>query len=138
MRSAFLKKCYWALVVIIVISMFSPLCSAENQNKENEARLTYIINCSGNIDHGALSTTVKTKISGNSSVTSVKIKMELQKLSSGTYSTVETWEQTFSGNEGIMEESKVTNPFSTYRLKATFTAYSGSQSETKVVYAYES
>lgn len=63
--------------------------------------------------------------------------MELQKLSSGEYSTVETWEQSFSGRSVSMEESKLTNPLSTYRLKETFTAYSGSNSETKTLYVNE-
>ena len=75
--------------------------------------------------------------SGTSSVTKVKIKMELQKLSDGVYSTVETWEQTFNSKSASMEESKITNPLSTYRLKTTFTAYTSSTSETRVYYAYD-
>ena len=99
-------------------------------------KLTYIENYSGNIDKGLLSTIVSASITGKSNVTSVKIKLELQKLSGGSYSTVETWEQSFSGRSGSMEESKLTNPLSTYRLKATFTAYGGSNSESKEIYAY--
>ncbi len=124
------------LAVAFVLSAFSIIGIAENDFEENEMRLTYIDNYSGSIKKGLVSTTVKAQIVGASSVTKVKIKMELQKLSSGNYSTVETWEKTFYSDTGSMEESKVTNPLSTYRLKATVTAYSGSNSESQTFYEY--
>lgn len=126
-----------ALVIAIISSAATIICYANYDEKDTGIKLTYIDSYNGTIDHQTLSTTVTAKIYGKSGVSSVKIKMELQKLSSGTYSTVETWEQTFAGSIGSMEESKITNPFSTYRLKATFTAYSGSASETKTLYIYE-
>ena len=64
--------------------------------------------------------------------TTLKIKMELQKKSSGTYSTVKTWTKTDSGTLTAISGSKVINPLSTYRLKVTFTA----GSETHVTYKY--
>ncbi len=134
MKSNVAKICSAVLCVSIIMSLFCILGSGENIFKDSGEKLTYISNYGGNIDKGLLSTTVTAYIEGKTSVTSVKIKMELQKLSGGDYSTVKTWEQTFSGRNGFMEESKLTNPFSTYRLKATFTAYSGSNSETKTLY----
>lgn len=112
-------------------------CSANETDKVSGEKLTYINGCQGQIVKKTLSTNVLATINGKPNVTSVKIKMELQKLTSGSYSTIETWEQTFSGKYGSMEKTKATNPFSTYRLKATFTAYCGSASETIVCYYNE-
>ena len=64
--------------------------------------------------------------------TSLKIKMELQKLSSGSYSTVKTWNKSVTGISTGISGSKVINPLSTYRLKVTYTA----GSETHVTYKY--
>lgn len=122
--------------IMIMVSLFSVVSFADDTQKETSPKMTYIDSYKGNINQGVFSTTVSAKITGKSNVTSVKIKMELQKLSSGIYSTVETWEQLFTGKTGSMEQSKITNSLSTYRLKATFTAYSGSASETKILYAY--
>ncbi len=126
------------LCTVAVASALSVFALAAQQEKEISPKLTYLNDYDGIIDHGTLKTVVTVRAQGKSSVTSIKIKAELQKLSSGAYSTVETWEQTFSGTSAFFEESKVTNPFSTYRLKATITAYCGSASETKTIYVYES
>lgn len=134
MKSSIKKLSSIVLIIAVICSSFALMSYANNELIESGEKLTYIDSYKGAIDHGILTTTVTAKIVGKSTVTSVKIKMELQKLSDGDYSTVKTWEQTFSGTYGSMEESKLTNPVSTYRLKATFTAYSGSNSETKTLY----
>lgn len=136
-KQLIIKLCSVFLVMVLIFSMTSICSFAENDVKIVESKTTYIDSTYGNIEHGVLKTTVSAKMTASSVATSVKIKMELQKLSSGSYSTVETWEQTFSGKSATMEESKITNPLSTYRLKATFTAYSGSASETKILYVNE-
>ena len=64
--------------------------------------------------------------------TTLKIKMELQKLSSGSYSTVKTWNKSVTGIATSLAGSKIINPLSTYRLKVTYTA----GSETYVAYKY--
>ena len=61
------------------------------------------------------------------------IKMELQKLSSGSYSTVKTWTDTTTGKVLSMSESRLINALSDYRLKVTFTA--GSETATAYKYA---
>ena len=136
MKKLVLVMCSVFVAMVLVFSCFSIIGKAENEYEKNLERLTYIDGYKGSINKGLLSTTVSADITGKSNVTSVKIKMELQKLSDGSYSTIETWEQTFSGRNGSMEESKVTNPLSTYRLKATVTAYSGSNSESQTFYEY--
>ena len=81
-------------------------CSANETDKVSGEKLTYINGCQGQIVKKTLSTNVLATINGKPNVTSVKIKMELQKLTSGSYSTIETWEQTFSGKYGSMEKTK--------------------------------
>lgn len=124
------------MVFILIISLANVVSFADSECKEEASRYTYISTFDGTISHGLISTSVKVEVTGKSSVTKIKVKMELQKLSDGSYSTVETWEQTFYSSEALMEESKLTNPFSTYRLKATVTAYSGSNSESQTFYKY--
>ena len=64
--------------------------------------------------------------------TSLNIKLELQKKSSGTYSTIKTWTGSKTGVAMSLEGSKTINPLSDYRLKATFKA----GSETVTYYDY--
>ena len=134
MNSKIIKICAISLIFCFLFSFFT---FASNEEKEPQPKATYISAYSARIDHGAVTTKVNADLTGTSSVTKVKIKMELQKLSDGVYSTVETWEQTFNSRTGSMEESKITNPFSTYRLKTTFTAYTSSTSETRTYYVYD-
>ncbi len=64
--------------------------------------------------------------------TSLYIKMELQKKSSGTYSTVKTWTKSANSTGTAVTGSRTINPLSTYRLKVTFKA----DNETVVTYKY--
>lgn len=66
------------------------------------------------------------------SSTTLKIKMELQKIKSGTYTTIETWNYSKTGTVISADESRLINILCTYRLKVTFTA----GTETIVSYAY--
>lgn len=64
--------------------------------------------------------------------TNLSITMELQKLSSGSYSTIKTWSKTDPNTTSIIiEGTRLINVLSTYRLKTTFTA----GNETIVVYS---
>lgn len=58
--------------------------------------------------------------------------MELQKIKSGTYTTIETWNYSKTGTVISADESRLINILCTYRLKVTFTA----GTETIVSYAY--
>ncbi len=66
--------------------------------------------------------------------TNLSITLELQKLNSGTYSTIKTWTTSKTGTSLELEGSRLINVLSTYRLKTTFTA----GNETVVVYSYPS
>lgn len=63
---------------------------------------------------------------------SISICMELQKIKSGVYTTIETWSQSKTGISLALEETRLINALATYRLKVTFKA----GSETIVRYAY--
>lgn len=84
-----------------------------------------------------LSAEVSGELSTSSPVIKITIKLELQKLSSGEYKTVKTWEETFNSTYAYLEESAIVNPFSTYRLKGTFTAATATGAELGVCYDYE-
>ena len=99
-------------------------------------RYAYISSVFASIDKSGFSAACTGSIICNSSATSCAIRLELQKLSDGTYETIETWSKIFYKTSGDMSETKTINPFSTYRLKVTFSAYCGSNVETAVVYAY--
>ena len=66
--------------------------------------------------------------------TNLSITMELQKLNSGTYSTIKTWSDSKTGTSIDIEGSRLVNILNSYRLKTTFTA----GNETVVVYTYPS
>ncbi len=133
MKSKSLAVASFALIIVV---LFTTVGFGFSSLDSSSSKTTYIEKCDCSLSHGLVTTNVSASIKGSSAVTSVKIKMELQKLSGGSYSTIETWEQTFSGRSGSMDESKITSPLNTYRLKATVTAYSGSNSESKEIYAY--
>lgn len=122
--------------VWLLISTSVGLISIAAQ-EENQPKTTYFSSALATIDVGILRTTVTGTVSGVDSVTSIKIKLELQKKSGASYSTIKTWEETFSGHNAMKIESKTTSPLSTYRLKATFTVYTSTSSETRVVYEYD-
>ena len=64
--------------------------------------------------------------------TSLYIKIELQKEKSTGYETIETWTKSGSGVTLTLEETRLINVFSDYRIKVTCTA----GSETHVTYDY--
>ena len=90
----------------------------------NSATLTFTIN--GITAVGSASLTAKKS-------TNLQIVMTLQKQNSnGTWSNVQTWSKTGSGNTLSMEKSKLINVLNTYRLKGTFSA----GGETTTIYRY--
>lgn len=64
--------------------------------------------------------------------TSLYIKIELQKEKSTGYETLETWTKSGTGTYLNLEETRLINIFSDYRIKVTCTA----GSETHVTYDY--
>ena len=64
--------------------------------------------------------------------TSLYIKIELQKEKSSGYETIETWTKSGTGTSLLLEETRLINVFSNYRIKVTCTA--GSETHTKYDY----
>ncbi len=94
-------------------------------------KYTNIQTISSNFSISVLTASCNARMVAKSSM-SLKIKMELQKKSSGVYSTISTWNASKTGTTLSLSKTKTINPLSTYRLKVTFTA--GSESTT--VYKY--
>ncbi len=128
-----LKKSISVLMALLmVVSVFGISFSAVADTADEEpTRYSVISNCTYEISVSGLKATCTGSLTAQYSTT-VKIKLELQKKSSGTYSTVKTWEDSKTGRSIALTGSKVINPLSDYRLKATFTA----GSETVTRYAY--
>ena len=71
-------------------------------------------------------------VRGNSSkVTKCEVTVELQKKGSLVWNEVETWSVTSSGRSAVIDETYEVTKGETYRMVVTFTAWSGSDSETK-------
>ena len=64
--------------------------------------------------------------------TSLYIIIELQKEKSSGYETIETWTKSGTGKSLLLEETRLINVFSNYRIKVTCTA--GSESHIKYDY----
>ena len=64
--------------------------------------------------------------------TSLYIKIELQKEKSSGYDTIETWTKSGTGTSLLLEETRLINIFSDYRIKVTCTA----GGETHTTYDY--
>ncbi len=133
-----MKKIFAIILSLVLLFGLSTIAFAYTADETDGDRTSLISSVNATISHGAINTKVKVKCTCTSTVTQIKIKMELQKLTSGSYSTVQTWESTFNSRTAEYEESKVTSPLATYRLKATVTAKSGTNTETKTYYVYES
>ena len=66
----------------------------------------------------------------------VTIKLELQKKSGSTYSTIKTWTTTKNARSASLTGSYSISSNQTYRLKATFTATKNGSTETATIYKY--
>lgn len=114
--------CLLVLCSSVMIYAFAETASVQNTNITLNSCQLSISGINSN-----MSATMKTNTS-----MSLSIKMELQKLKSGTYTTIETWNASKTGASLSMSETRLINVLSTYRLKVTFKA----GSETLVRYAY--
>ncbi|MBR0541657.1 MAG: hypothetical protein IJK26_05555 [Clostridia bacterium] len=125
------------MTLVVVFSVYSLSISsfAEEPNTNTDERINeryqVIFNHTSGINIIGLSAECNASMGAQYS-TSLSITMELQKLSSGSYSTIKTWTKSKTGTSIELEESKVVNILNSYRLKTTFTA----GNETVVVFSY--
>ena len=123
-----------SLAVILSLLIWMPVFAEEVTYPEDEIETenyTTINRVSCTLDISGITAVMSAALTSQTS-TSLCIKMELQKLKSGTYSTIETYTKTGTGRYLDYSASRLINALSTYRLKTTFTA----GSETVVAYAY--
>lgn len=132
--STFVKKnLSFVLIITMLFSVFAMNSSATVAEDEYE-----VMPCFTTIDAVATSFTIS-GINSTSTVTlssqystSLYIKIELQKEKSTGYETLETWTKSGTGTVLVLEETRLINVFSNYRIKVTCTA--GSETYTKYDY----
>lgn len=132
----FKKKLTKLLCIVLCLSICCPVVSlaVDEERIEKEPPCVDYVNITSNqcsLSISGINSTSSASLHANASM-SLKIKMELQKIKSGTYTTIETWTASKTGTSLSMEEDRLINILATYRLKVTFTA----GSETVVSYAY--
>ena len=123
-------------VILVLCSTVYPVFAFDMSNENLETyqvtpRYTTISNIQARFSiDGLTATTTATLVSLYS--TNLKIVVELQKNKSTGYETIETWTKTGSGTLLSIEESRLINILSDYRVRITYTA--GSESTT--IYRY--
>jgi type 1 fimbria pilin len=132
MKSRMLKIIAVALCLLLVFSTAAFAATNKNEGDDGQnSKYSVITSKSCSLTISGINSTSEAELYTSTS-TSLSITMELQKLKSGSYSTIETWTSSKTGTSLSMEESRLINILATYRLKVTFTA----GSETVTAYAY--
>ncbi len=120
------------LILTMLISIFSIYAYAESTEEPVATpRFTTISSVATSFTISGLNSTSSVVLSAKTS-TSLYIKIELQKEKSSGYETLETWTKSGTGTVLSLEETRLINVFSEYRIKVTCTA----GSETHVTYDY--
>ena len=121
------------LILTTLFSSFAIVSSAAIVEENYD-----VMPCFSTIDAVTTSFTIS-GLSSTSSVlltsqisTSLYIKIELQKEKSSGYETIETWTKSGNGTMLSLEETRLINIFSDYRIKVTCTA--GGETHTKYDY----
>ncbi len=126
-----------SLSVVLMLTMLFSVCvinsSAEIVEDENVVmpRFTTISAVATSFTISGINSTSSVSLSSQYS-TSLYIKIELQKEKSTGYETIETWTKSGTGTYLNLEEDRLINIFSDYRIKVTCTA--GSETYTKYDY----
>lgn len=129
-----------ALSLVLILSLnLSFGISAVAEENVVQPRLQYTNYVSTSFTEGAGGTlTCLAEAEGYSDLaTKVTIKMELQKHNMIKWETVTTWTSTFNTYYGTLSKTKTVTTGGLYRVKATFTVYSGSAYETITAYSGE-
>ena len=120
------------LILTMLVSIFSISAFAETSEETVVTpRFTTISTVATSFTISGLNSTSSVILSAKTS-TSLYIKIELQKEKSSGYETIETWTKSGTGRNLSLEETRLINVFSEYRIKVTCKA----GSETHVTYDY--
>ena len=134
------KKFMAALLVCFLLTVISPTAVlADNKNQEIEPRLTYISDAETDLSLDGTTAIVDCWVKGNVlKATKTKVIAELQVKNSATnWIPVAIWTDTQNAFKASVYETKTINLANTYRVKATYTVWEGSQSETITVFSDE-
>ena len=121
------------LILTMLFSVFAITSSATTVEEENTImpRFSTIDAVATSFTISGLNSTSSVSLSSQYS-TSLSIKIELQKEKSTGYETIETWTKSGTGRILVLEEDRLINIFSNYRIKVTCTA--GGETYTKYDY----
>lgn len=125
------------LALVLVLSLTVTAFAAVIDDNVAHPNYTYIGGTRSTFEVNTFSCICYGSVECKANVVKAKVKLQLQKDVDGVWTTVETWEETVNGASCALEETASISPFSTYRLKATFTAYTSTDSESTTRYAYE-
>lgn len=121
------------LILAMLFSSFAIMSSAAVVEDDNGVMpcFTTISSVTTSFSISGLNSTSSVVLVAKTS-TSLSIKIELQKEKSSGYETIETWTKSGTGVSLLLEETRLINVFSNYRIKVTCTA----GGETHVKYDY--
>ena len=130
-----------ALLGSMIITSIPGVTFAEEITLQNETitapRLAYISAAETDLKINGTTAIVDCWVKGHANdATKAKVIAELQVQSSATnWIPVAIWTDTQDGYRASVYETKTINSANTYRVKATYTVWEGSQSETITVYS---
>ena len=129
------------LLVFVVMTAFPTAAIAEKNSSTSEVvmpRLTYIAEAETDLSISGTTAIVDCWVKGNVlDATKAKVIAELQLKSGNSWMAYGTWTSTQNDYEAYVYETKSVKAGQTYRVKATYTVWEGSQSETIVVFSDE-
>jgi hypothetical protein len=133
MSNVIKKSLSVVLILTMLFSVFVINSSATSVEEENTImpRFSVIQSVATSFTISGLNSTSSVSLSAKYS-TSLYIKIELQKEKSTGYETIETWTKSGTGTVIALEEDRLINIFSDYRIKVTCTA--GGETYTKYDY----
>ena len=134
-----------ALLCCMTVGMVPTIAMAENVGTENfqeimmaTPRLTYIAGAETDLTIINGTAIVDCWVKGNVlDATKAKVIAELQLKSGSSWMAYGTWTNTQNDYEAYVYQTKSVKAGQTYRVKATYTVWEGSQSETIVVFSDE-
>ncbi|WIV13507.1 hypothetical protein [Proteiniborus sp. MB09-C3] len=128
-----------ALCLIIVILVFLPFnigayadddIGEESQKPSISIQMTYINNISNDFTISAGQAYIACSVKGYNDITDkVAIYVNLQQYKDGSWVTIKSWSETFNDYIGNINKTYSVDKGYTYRVRASFTAYSGEKSE---------
>lgn len=137
-KIAIVLICCLFFMMVPLTSMASSTVEIEDFNTEPEIapRWTCIVDTFTNLNISGNTALADCWVKGDvSTATKAKVIVELQVKNSATnWIPVAIWTDTQNDFMAYVYETKEINPNNTYRIKATYTVWEGSQSETTTVF----